>query len=207
MYQDVPGGYLQMNNINISASDPDLEHRVGVAFGTNQTGQSVEFVYNQYSGIAYDIANAYETNDLVYVQLGLNKSYVSAYYDLHPEATYAIFPFDVDVGGPSVVDAIHFNWEEHWSDPAFAIGAARIDWQLWTTTERDPVDPKRANVLSVLIYGTLWDLYDFVYDKNPGQCQVQSGYPTLGTGGKVFKTRFLMGNENQENNDYYWDWD
>lgn len=100
------------------------------------------------------------------------------------------FVWPLDVGGPTVVDAIHFDPEAHWSDPAFSIGAARINWLLIVDAVRDEQDPTKAHTESVIIDGTLTDVYDFVYNKNPQELQVQSGYPTLGTSGKVFKTRF-----------------
>jgi hypothetical protein len=53
--------------------------------------------------------------------------------------------------------------------------------------------------------GTVNDVYDFVYDKNPRECQVQTGYPTLGIAGKVFKTTFILNNRDLWPR-YDWNW-
>ena len=203
--QTQPDEVSQTNDIWIRADDPDLEHRVGIDFGSNQQGPSVEFVFIYTSSICDDIANAYETYDLVYRFLSSKESDVKTFFDFYTTIDEFLFVWPLDVGGPTVVDAIHFDPDAHWSDPAFSIGAARINWLLIVDAVRDEQDPTNAHTESVIIDGTLTDVYDFVYNKNPQELQVQSGYPTLGTSGKVFKTRFDMFNECRAPS-HVWNW-
>lgn len=179
---------------------PDLTHTVGVLFDTSGLqGPSIMAVFDPSSDMTNEVLDS-------------NAMYYWLASKLETKRDEVVYRFR---NSDNVVE--DFTWQFEADDLPFS----EIDMDLFLALGHTKIGPTKIEVVIhradltleyVDVTGSIADVYDFDYDGFPPQvrdgARVQAGYNTIGTSGRVYRTRVDMDKSVVErlmgNFHYYW---
>lgn len=187
-----PNGNVEEVAIRIARDEPSLTHPVGVKFTPKRNpGVSEKFIFPKNDPLTEKVVDSTTMN------VWLSKEFRERKDEVRKKMR-EIFD-EVGFGGPVEVT---FRWDLQGS-MSFK---SRLDADLFLALNNVDINVKAVvkvhrsgQVVDVKLYGAVTDLYDFDHDntylgmKLPMRAsEMQAGYPSLGAGGKVFKTKLVL---------------
>lgn len=177
-------------NETMSIHDDDHPaHHVGIEFNSSNEGPIRRHVWSQYSILANEIASSQEIRWRIQIRLasaaikGEVQNYQWQPGEFNKTFTWTLDPEENDVllsFGASDAD-LHTSFGKAWLNNA----------QIKVTVDKDTL-----TATSVVVEGTLTDLYDWDYEEgweaDRRAATVQAGYNTLGPGGWIFRLQVDM---------------
>ena len=176
--------------MNEAMSIDDVDHpahHIGIAFDASNAGPIRRHIWGKYSMLASDVANDQGITIRIGSRLASTaiKNEVQS-YQWQPGEYQKIFtwPLDVSENNPTIPFA---NEDLHTAFGKGTLNNARI---------KVAVDRATLSAISVVVVGTLTDLYDWNYEEgyesDRRAATVQAGYNTLGLGGGIFRLQVDM---------------
>lgn len=175
-------------NETMSIEDEDQpDHHVGIAFNSSNSGPIRRYVWSQYSMLAYEIAASQAVTGRIGPRLASSvirsevQSYVWQTGEFQKTFTWTLHPTENDVLLDFPEEDLHTSFGSAWLKNA----------QIKVTVDKDTL-----TATSVVVQGTLTDLYDWNYEEgfetDRRAATVQAGYNTLGPGGWIFRLQVDM---------------
>lgn len=179
----VPAEALAPGLINENdAAGQRLHHKVGVAFSLDGTAQFPQYVFSPSSTVASKIRSSTALTAKLTAALPSYASTILSYFHNNSETSHTFSGIVFSDPG------IFFNSSDF--DLGIAIGHAVMRNTSFSVTVLKDSNSGHLIVRNVVLdVGELIDIYDFNYPDGglaALAAEVQAGYPTLGSGGKVF---------------------
>jgi len=175
------GGTVGDETMSINDED-EPDHHVGIAFDASNSGPIRRYSWSRYSMLAYVVAGDQGITGMIGVRLASAaiKSEVQS-YAWQPNETEKTFSWTLHATQNDVLISFA-NWDLHTS-----FGSA---W-LKNAHMKVTIDKNTLTATSVVVEGTLTDLYDWNYgegyETDRRAATVQAGYNTLSPGGWIFR--------------------
>lgn len=163
------------SSTTISATE--LTHPVGAFWTEECTVSTRQYLYSADTKLAKDVAKDSHVVAAVEANLANHAEEVEGWFAMHQDASHEFGPWSWSANGLDF-DGLGLQ---------FAFGHVNASGTVSVTVTRNGLSVTRA-----VYSGAFTDIYDFAYDgpyPSEHAATLQAGYPTLGTGGRVFKVR------------------
>jgi hypothetical protein len=158
-----------------------LTHPLGAQWTASCDAQTRRYTYAEGSGVSDAVETTGTVEDGLRTNLDQHQAEVQNYFTQNPTVNEHTFgPWTWAINNVEFGEVAHLSLH-------FAFGHVSIAGTVSVTVRRSDLE-----VTSIQYTGSFDDIYDFDYNGPPPSIHgatVQAGFPTLGTGGRVFWTR------------------